>query len=219
VEPKRIWQTFDESEKVKPINRGDFSFWYRRNRWELTHPAWWPLAPIVPVGIYLLGLVVGVFCSQLHPNHTAFSPETIQSVHKLGSFLFSWQWALISVLAPVALSSLILVGAGLGWLAPKLAALISNNSRWSEWWEARRAKGEAGRRALEEARIEEAQRRRTTRLKIKGQEWELPTELTELVCTGRPRPLSVRELPRERRTVELRFWDLKRRVCRPFAAK
>lgn len=41
-------------------------------------------------------------------------------------------------------------------------------------------------------------------------------EMNDLVCSMVLRPLSLRELPKERRTVRLRFYDLKARVCRPF---
>ncbi len=39
-----------------------------------------------------------------------------------------------------------------------------------------------------------------------------------LACSDRPRPTSLQELPKEHRTVRLRYLDLKSRVCKPFAS-
>lgn len=38
----------------------------------------------------------------------------------------------------------------------------------------------------------------------------------DLVCSTGPKPMSLRELPKRRRTVRLRFQNLKAQVCRPF---
>ena len=43
-------------------------------------------------------------------------------------------------------------------------------------------------------------------------------EMNMLVCNGEPRPLTVDALPAKKRTIRLRFQDLKSRVCRPFSA-
>lgn len=43
------------------------------------------------------------------------------------------------------------------------------------------------------------------------------TEFEPLLCDGRDLKPSIADLPPERRTVHLRFLDLKAKVCRPFA--
>ncbi len=43
-------------------------------------------------------------------------------------------------------------------------------------------------------------------------------DLELLACSDSPRPTSFRELPKEHRTVRLRYLDLKAKVCKPFAS-
>lgn len=53
-------------------------------------------------------------------------------------------------------------------------------------------------------------------LRKEGQE-QLKRELEQLACTSASREVSISALPKERRTVVLRFQDLKSKVCRPYA--
>lgn len=49
--------------------------------------------------------------------------------------------------------------------------------------------------------------------------WYLDEQEANLVmCSGRPKPTSIKNLPAKKRTLSLRFHDLKSKVCRPFSA-
>jgi hypothetical protein len=43
-------------------------------------------------------------------------------------------------------------------------------------------------------------------------------EMDLLTCNNNPRPLSLRDLPSHKRSISLRFHDLKSKVCRPFSS-
>jgi hypothetical protein len=71
--------------------------------------------------------------------------------------------------------------------------------------------GEGKREARALRREQEAQERK------ERQQAELRKELEQLACSSASREVSVSALPRERRTVALRFQALKSQVCKPFA--
>lgn len=54
--------------------------------------------------------------------------------------------------------------------------------------------------------------------KVEGYWYLSQDEMDLLVCNGEKKPLTVSELPASKRTLRLRFRDLKSKVCRPFSA-
>jgi hypothetical protein len=44
-----------------------------------------------------------------------------------------------------------------------------------------------------------------------------PEEMAAIVCSGVKKPLKVSDLPSKKRTLKLRFQELKSQVCKPFA--
>ncbi|MEK7637780.1 MAG: hypothetical protein AAB402_05365 [Patescibacteria group bacterium] len=61
-------------------------------------------------------------------------------------------------------------------------------------------------------------RREAARKQALAEVQQIETAMGYLVCTGDvPRPVSFRNLPPQQRTFDLRFKELKARVCRPFA--
>lgn len=60
--------------------------------------------------------------------------------------------------------------------------------------------------------------REAARRKVLAEIQRIETAMGYLVCTGDvPRSVSLRNLPPQQRTLDLRFKELKARVCRPFA--
>ena len=92
------------------------------------------------------------------------------------------------------------IGSGLLWLVDKLFT-----DRIGKWWDRQRYEWNANRKTS-------AQAAKKANLEAFRQELEL------LSCTDRPQPTKLSDLPKERRTVRLRFLDLKSKVCKPFAS-
>jgi len=209
-----------------------------------SHPAWWPLAPFIPLPLFIISAGPKFVFTRWGTDVAKQWAVT----HIPCSYSELW-WGSIGLVVGLSLAILASHGLVLGlcWLVPiimkhlqqvgqALAKLPDRIFGHEISQAAHDLFGKVGGLirerehflAEQEHRREEREARWLSRLaelsaspaQVKPSELAevLPQSIVELACSGtKPRPMTVRDLPREKRTVWLRFWDLKAKVCRPYA--
>ncbi len=207
--------------------------WTHREKREERYPAYWPLIPAFPAGIFLIGCVFWFTRGFVKEGEVKWFVENFCSPRQL------W-WESLAIAGALSLLIVLIHGVtiafcclfyAIDWLA-KLARthrMLAVTSPVIALLKKIYGRTLGGMLKAREARRwqqgnRESDRRQRLRTAIDENELIallpteiLPPEVAELVCTGQPRPLSVKELSPRRRTVRLRFSALKSQVCRPFA--
>lgn len=163
--------------------------YHNRNETQLRHLALWPLTPIFPV---LLTALLWIASLGTAPP-------------------IAWPMFLIyGIGTPVAFSALILAFHGLAILVSTGFRMIASETQPSfgsklldKWAKMRQEKQE--RKALKAEKLDEQKAER------------LQEDLKRVICIGVPLVPKLEALPKEAKTIRLRFLDLKARVCRPYA--
>lgn len=188
----RFWQpryTFTDPFNLFPDGRIK-SYWFHHSDGSFRNPIAWLASP--PVLVFAPLIVWAIFHIQTHHGD---SKRTFPIVD------WGW-WKTVAIVDGSALSvvALALIIVGLGAVITVLSERLhlgspfaAANDYWHEQWEDFQDRRSAA---------------RTERIYA---------DLETMQCGEDPPPLSLSDLPAEKKTVELRFQALKTRVCKPFA--
>ena len=131
-------------------------------------------------------------------------------------FLGWWSYLLGALVVGVSVIVLVLIISVLGEVVKWLAGNIKS---WRKKTSVSKQKSKLSRRQKKLARQAEANRlaEAAKQLALQAELEKLKKEFALISCNGGPLVPKLAALPKEKRTIHLRFLDLKARVCKPFA--